>query len=40
MILNKEKLKILLYKLKPKIYNLPEIYFVKWLDYEFYIKKL
>ena len=33
------KLKILLSKLIPKIHNLPQIIYINWLGYEWYITK-
>ena len=33
------KLKMLLSKLIPRIYNLPQIIYINWLGYEWYITK-
>lgn len=34
-----KKLKVLLNKLLPSIYNLPQVIYVRWLDRDWYIKK-
>ena len=33
------KLKMLLNKFIPRIYNLPQVIYISWLDYEWYITK-
>lgn len=32
-------LKRKIFALKPRIYSLPEVYFIRWLDYEIFIHK-
>lgn len=34
------KMKNLLWKLMPRIYNLPEVIYVRWLDFEWIIRKV
>ena len=33
------KLKLFTIKLVPRIHNLPQIIYIKWFDYEWFIKK-
>lgn len=34
-----ERIKRVLSKITPRIYNLPQVIFIKWMDMEFFIKK-
>ena len=35
----KKRMKIWMIKMIPRVYNLPQIIYVKWMGYEWFIKK-
>jgi hypothetical protein len=34
-----QKIKYFLWWITPRIYNLPQVYYIRWIDNEYYIKK-
>ncbi len=36
----KQKISCLVYDMIPKVHNLPEVIYIRWLDREFFIRKI